>query len=63
MYSDRIVCGGKKLSDVGRDIERGGKNGLMVVNNFKTYWPSQEEESCIVKYSNFQYSLFILLNH
>lgn len=47
MYSDRIVCGGKKLSDVGRDIERGGKNGLMVVNNFKTYWPSQEEESCI----------------
>lgn len=24
MYSDRIVCGGKKLSDVGRDIEKGG---------------------------------------
>lgn len=47
MYSDRIVCGGKKLSDVGRDIERGGKNGLMVVNNYKTYWSSQEEESCI----------------
>lgn len=38
MYSDRIVCGGKKLSDIGRDIERGGgKNGLMVVNNYKTY--------------------------
>lgn len=30
MYSDRIVCGGKKLSDVGRNIERGGKDCLMV---------------------------------
>lgn len=26
----RIVCGGKKLSDVGRNIERGGKDCLMV---------------------------------
>lgn len=30
MYSDRIVCGGKKLSDVGRNIERGAKDCLMV---------------------------------